>query len=510
VQTRELQVQTRELQVQTRELQMTCGSLVEGGVFTQSYCNICNAQLISESQRTAHYESRKHANKVRLFYMLHPQDGGPPCKKLRPDNPDSAETEVDRNKCCTLCNMFFTSAIVAQSHYQGKTHTKRVRLVLGDTPHLLTATPTTNTGLPATRTVLRCELSGATMTCGSLVEGGVFTQSYCNICNAQLISESQRTAHYESRKHANKVRLFYMLHPQDGGPPCKKLRPDNPDSAETEVDRNKCCTLCNMFFTSAIVAQSHYQGKTHTKRVRLVLGDTPHLLTATPTTNTGTHLVLGDTPHLLTATPTTNTGTHLGDTPHLLTATPSPTGTHLGDTPHLLTATPTTNTGVFTQSYCNICNAQLISESQRTAHYESRKHANKVRLFYMLHPQDGGPPCKKLRPDNPDSAETEVDRNKCCTLCNMFFTSAIVAQSHYQGKTHTKRVRLPLMAQQHYEGRKHRRNAARSRLLQQLAGRLEDQTPGLHSSYSCSVCRVVLNSIEQYHAHLQGVKHQNK
>lgn len=53
---------------------------------------------------------------------------------------DSAENEVDRNKCCTLCNMFFTSAIVAQSHYQGKTHAKRVRLVLGEQPSLPTPT----------------------------------------------------------------------------------------------------------------------------------------------------------------------------------------------------------------------------------------------------------------------------------------------------------------------------------------------------------------------------------
>uniref|UniRef100_A0A3P8VCF8 Zgc:171482 n=1 Tax=Cynoglossus semilaevis TaxID=244447 RepID=A0A3P8VCF8_CYNSE len=144
--------------------------------------------------------------------------------------------------------------------------------------------------------------------------------------------------------------------------------------------------------------------------------------------------------------------------------------------------------GLFTESYCNICNAQLISESQRTAHYESKKHANKVRLFYMLHPEDGGPPSKRLRPDNPDCAETEVDRNKCCTLCNMFFTSAIVAQSHYQGKTHAKRVRLVL-------GEPTKLSSAMTRL---------------RSSYSCNVCSVVLNSIEQYHAHLQGSKHQNK
>ncbi|XP_078144697.1 zinc finger matrin-type protein 4 isoform X2 [Centroberyx gerrardi] len=148
--------------------------------------------------------------------------------------------------------------------------------------------------------------------------------------------------------------------------------------------------------------------------------------------------------------------------------------------------------GLFTESYCNICNAQLISESQRTAHYESKKHANKVRLFYMLHPEDGGPPSKRLRPDNPDSAETEVDRNKCCTLCNMFFTSAIVAQSHYQGKTHAKRVRLVL-------GEPPSLPTATA----------SPTNTGLRSSYSCSVCSVVLNSIEQYHAHLQGSKHQN-
>lgn len=44
-----------------------------------------------------------------------------------------------------------------------------------------------------------------------------------------------------------------------------------------------------MFFTSAIVAQSHYQGKTHAKRVRLVLGEPTKLSSAmTSPTNTGT------------------------------------------------------------------------------------------------------------------------------------------------------------------------------------------------------------------------------
>uniref|UniRef100_U3IEM3 Zinc finger matrin-type 4 n=1 Tax=Anas platyrhynchos platyrhynchos TaxID=8840 RepID=U3IEM3_ANAPP len=216
---------------------------------------------------------------------------------------------------------------------------------------------------------------------------------------------------------------------------------------------------------------------------------------------------------------------------------------------------------LFTESYCKVCSAQLISESQRVAHYESRKHASKVRLYYMLHPIDGGCPAKKLRSENGSDGDT-VDKNKCCTLCNMSFTSAVVAESHYQGKIHAKRLKLllgeppalkaaettlsslkqphtdrppvvssphqrrdsdrycqlcaawfnnPMMAQQHYDGKKHKKNAARADLLEQLGKTLDlGELRGLKRSYTCNICNVTLNSIEQYHAHLKGSKHQTK
>ncbi|XP_073181413.1 zinc finger matrin-type protein 4 isoform X2 [Lepidochelys kempii] len=138
---------------------------------------------------------------------------------------------------------------------------------------------------------------------------------------------------------------------------------------------------------------------------------------------------------------------------------------------------------LFTESYCKVCSAQLISESQRVAHYESRKHASKVRLYYMLHPIDGGCPAKKLRSENGSDADS-VDKNKCCTLCNMSFTSAVVAESHYQGKIHAKRLKLLLGEQPALKA------------------------TGLKRSYTCNICNVTLNSIEQYHAHLKGSKHQ--
>lgn len=50
--------------------QMKSAGVGDGGLFTESYCNICNAQLISESQRIAHYEVSLH--------MSHKNTGIPP------------------------------------------------------------------------------------------------------------------------------------------------------------------------------------------------------------------------------------------------------------------------------------------------------------------------------------------------------------------------------------------------------------------------------------------------
>ncbi|XP_043912158.1 uncharacterized protein LOC122789044 [Protopterus annectens] len=178
---------------------MKSASAGDNNLFTEQYCNICNAQLISESQRVAHYESKKHANKVKLYYMLHPEDGGPPSKKLCSENPESDENQVDSNKCCALCNMFFTSAIVAQSHYQGKTHAKRMKLVLGEQP----STPTTTESAPSTPQSASHYQSSSWPTFNGLDMGKT-----CHLCNALFNNPGMAQQHYEGKKHKrNAVRL---------------------------------------------------------------------------------------------------------------------------------------------------------------------------------------------------------------------------------------------------------------------------------------------------------------
>uniref|UniRef100_A0A3Q1H7D6 Zinc finger, matrin-type 4a n=1 Tax=Acanthochromis polyacanthus TaxID=80966 RepID=A0A3Q1H7D6_9TELE len=185
------------------------------------------------------------------------------------------------------------------------------------------------------------------------------------------------------------------------------------------------------------------------------------------------------------------------------------------------------------------------SEAGQMNRHEHTEVSSRSGLLFFLHR-----PLNEITDD-----EGDVDKNKCCTLCNMSFTSAVVAQSHYQGKIHAKRLKLllgeqpaittkatphspetspmtsprqrrdsdrycqlcnawfnnPGMAQQHYDGKKHKKNAARADLLEQLGKTLDmGEMKGLKRSYTCEVCSVTLNSVAQYHAHLQGSKHQNK
>lgn len=95
-----------------------------------------------------------------IVFLLFPMQGG------------DADT-VDKNKCCTLCNMSFTSAVVADSHYQGKIHAKRLKLLLGEKPPLKTTGMCGNgwSGLVLRATLcvchMDCSLFGSCRLCGS-------------------------------------------------------------------------------------------------------------------------------------------------------------------------------------------------------------------------------------------------------------------------------------------------------------------------------------------------------
>ncbi|XP_061788386.2 zinc finger matrin-type protein 1 isoform X1 [Nerophis lumbriciformis] len=208
--------------------------------------------------------------------------------------------------------------------------------------------------------------------------------------------------------------------------------------------------------------------------------------------------------------------------------------------------------GLLTDQHCHVCEAVLLFEPQRLSHYKGKKHAQKLKLYLQT---------KKAGMANTESTGQQQnmpsDKERFCELCNMVFSSPVVAKSHYQGKVHTKNVRkhclqksdknaevstLPSphmdsannihmsgsgdgtdpttaspdpnkycvlcaatfknhqMALQHYNGRKHQRKKARHELLEEL-GDEEANT------LTCTMCSVQFNSVEMYQAHMHGDKH---
>ncbi|KAM5299463.1 zinc finger protein 346 isoform 4-T4 [Ctenodactylus gundi] len=139
------------------------------------------------------------------------------------------------------------------------------------------------------------------------------------------------------------------------------------------------------------------------------------------------------------------------------------------------------NQCLFTNTQCKVCCALLISESQKLAHYQSKKHANKVKRYLAIHGMETLKGETK-RLDSDQKSSRSKDKNQCCPVCNMTFSSPVVAQSHYLGKTHAKNLKLKQQSTKVEAGK----------------------------GYPCKTCKIVLNSIEQYQAHISGFKHKNQ
>ncbi|XP_035035226.1 zinc finger protein 346 isoform X1 [Hippoglossus stenolepis] len=228
----------------------------------------------------------------------------------------------------------------------------------------------------------------------------------------------------------------------------------------------------------------------------------------------------------------------------------------------------TENGELFSDSQCKVCNAVLNSQSQKLTHYQSKKHANRLRR-YLSSPNGEEPAEKKLKTTSESEDCNNGDRYKACHICNMTFSAPVVAESHYNGKIHAKNLRLkavgphppavafqtaptaqpkkkpaddviavaatgggnnnndnnndnpdrfcsncqasfnnPLMAQQHYVGKKHRKQMTKLKLMETYG---PSTAPGSTlKGYPCTVCKIELNSVEQYQSHISGSKHKNQ
>ncbi|XP_074848365.1 lysine-rich coiled-coil protein 1 [Carettochelys insculpta] len=251
-------------------------------LFTDTFCKVCGAVLQFESQRISHYEGKKHAQKVRLYFQMRTeQDGGQePGKQKRPDYVNfqlDGSGAVDKNKYCSLCNMIFTSPVVAQSHYLGKIHAKKMKQLSGDQPQMPTQTTQSQTGSPPgpSASLALQEPSAEKLSQNPDTEESTSASSvaldlndpdkYCKLCSAPFNNPLMAHQHYVGKKHKrNEARKKMMAEMGD------EALPVEPCTNALGVG-NYICPICNITLTSIEMYQSHMQGNKHQIKETMVV-----------------------------------------------------------------------------------------------------------------------------------------------------------------------------------------------------------------------------------------------
>nr|XP_057929581.1 zinc finger matrin-type protein 3 [Doryrhamphus excisus] len=211
------------------------------------YCKLCNVTLNSAQQAQAHYQGKNHSKKLRNFYAGSQQ---PPAIRIPEVLEVSGQTNLisgsndgdtarqalykgptrvilaTENDYCKLCDASFSSLSVAQAHYQGKNHAKKLRLAEAQqnnnnmdgnsevtprrnrkdgseyrlvknrrSPQLLTSLqgPYYN---PRPRQRIPRDLAMCVTPSG---------QFYCSMCNCGAEQETDFRQHLESKQHKAKV-----------------------------------------------------------------------------------------------------------------------------------------------------------------------------------------------------------------------------------------------------------------------------------------------------------------
>ncbi|XP_026535651.1 lysine-rich coiled-coil protein 1 [Notechis scutatus] len=225
---------------------------------TDTYCKVCGAVLQFESQRIAHYEGKRHAQKVRLYLQMHNEQKDKLHLNFQ-ENPN-----MDKNMYCRLCNMVFTSPVVAQSHYLGKIHAKKLKQLSDQTPpiqnvqseHDSSATPI----LPeaSLEKNLQQDVNSEDLYLSSRTALDLDDpDKYCKLCSAPFNNSFMAHQHYVGKKHKrNELR--------------KKLVAEIGTQAiplESKTNAlgvgNYVCTTCSISLTSIEMYQSHMQGNKH-------------------------------------------------------------------------------------------------------------------------------------------------------------------------------------------------------------------------------------------------------
>ncbi|KAM9859797.1 zinc finger matrin-type protein 1 [Aulostomus maculatus] len=229
------------------------------GLLTDHYCHVCEAVLLFKSQRLSHYEGKKHAQKLKVYLQA---------KRAEKMNKESTGPQrtmtTDKDRFCELCNMVFSSPVVAKSHYQGKVHIKNLRKQGLQTPDRLTEVSllpclpqdaADEDHRPAPVDIVEHPVDPTTTLTSTTVDLKD-PNKYCSLCAASFNNPQMALQHYNGRKHQRNAARQELL---------KELG-DDADQAN-----HLMCQMCSVQFNSVEMYQAHMQGTKHQIREKKVI-----------------------------------------------------------------------------------------------------------------------------------------------------------------------------------------------------------------------------------------------
>ncbi|XP_039615037.1 zinc finger matrin-type protein 1 [Polypterus senegalus] len=247
----------------------------------------------------------------------------------------------------------------------------------------------------------------------------LFTDTFCNVCGAVLQFESQRISHYEGKKHAQKVKQYFQTRKCELETDAKKCESKNFQKDEN-VDKNRFCSLCNMVFSSVVVAQSHYSGKIHAKKLRK----------QGSTQSSASLATLTAIPHEGNSILSEIISISIPDSP----ATPMPEAPKedIVSSPQEPRTEPMVSSADFNDynKYCELCSASFYSPTMAQQHYSGKKHSRNAKRQKLL--KDMG---EKAVPSESETNTVGVGIFPC-PICSITLNSIEVYQSHMQGNKH--------------------------------------------------------------------------
>uniref|UniRef100_A0A668TM16 Zinc finger matrin-type protein 3 n=1 Tax=Oreochromis aureus TaxID=47969 RepID=A0A668TM16_OREAU len=199
------------------------------------YCKLCNVTLNSAQQAQAHYQGKNHSKKLRNFYAGSQQ---PPAIRI----PEALETAVlppgaprvilaTENDYCKLCDASFSSPAVAQAHYQGKNHAKKLRLAEAQQNSSTISNETTPRRNRKDGSEYRLVKNRRSPQVPASMPGPYYNprprqriprdlamcvtpsgQFYCSMCNCGAEQETDFRQHLESKQHKAKVSELRYRH----------------------------------------------------------------------------------------------------------------------------------------------------------------------------------------------------------------------------------------------------------------------------------------------------------